>query len=162
MACYRDRLYSSHIHSFNDDISISDCTALKDRMLKLWSLARTNVPYPFTSILRHLNTALVPLLPVSLHQPGANSLYSESEDANPTQEPGCHTVRINVWRIKNSVHSSVHTSERHMTFRSNRTFRLCWGQLERLKPRKKMSKCGFRWKKKTPNFGILSSGAESH
>jgi hypothetical protein len=43
--------------------------------------------------------------------------------------------------------------KRHMRFRSKRTFRLCWEQLERLKPRKKISMTGLShwgatWKKK--------------
>jgi hypothetical protein len=58
--------------------------------------------------------------------------------------------------MKKSVHSCVHTSKRHVEFRSKRTFRLCWGQLERLKPRKKISKIGFSWMKETLDFSFLS------
>jgi hypothetical protein len=42
--------------------------------------------------------------------------------------------------------------KRHVAFRSKRTFRLCWGQLERLKPRKKISKIRFSWMKETLDF----------
>jgi hypothetical protein len=39
--------------------------------------------------------------------------------------------------------------ERHMGLRSKRTFGLCWGQLEKLKPRKKIYKTGLSWMKQT-------------
>jgi hypothetical protein len=35
-------------------------------------------------------------------------------------------IRIDIWQMKNSVHSWVHTLKRHMGFRSKRTFRRCW------------------------------------
>jgi hypothetical protein len=38
---------------------------------------------------------------------------------------------------------------------SMRTFRLCWGQLERLKPRKKIFKNGFSWMKETLDFSFF-------
>jgi hypothetical protein len=41
-----------------------------------------------------------------------------------------------------------------MGFRSKRTFRLCWGQLERLKPHKEISKIGFSWMKETLEFSF--------
>jgi hypothetical protein len=46
----------------------------------------------------------------------------------------------------------VHTLKRRIAFRSRRhqskrTFRLCCGQLERLKPRKEISKIAFSWMK---------------
>jgi hypothetical protein len=41
-----------------------------------------------------------------------------------------------------------------MEFRSKRTFRLCCGQLERLKPRKKISKIGLSWLKETLDFSF--------
>jgi hypothetical protein len=49
--------------------------------------------------------------------------------------------------------------ERHMGFRSKRdwskrTFRPCSGQLERLKPRKKISKIGFSWMKEALHFSF--------
>jgi hypothetical protein len=44
-----------------------------------------------------------------------------------------------------------------MGFRKKRTFRLCRGQLERLKPCKKISKIGFRWMKETLYFSFWQS-----
>jgi hypothetical protein len=41
-----------------------------------------------------------------------------------------------------------------MGFRSKRTFRLCWGQLERLKPCKNISKIGLSWMKETLDFSF--------
>jgi hypothetical protein len=46
---------------------------------------------------------------------------------------------------------------KHVGFRSKRTSRLCSGQLERVKPRKKISKIGFSWMKETLDFSFLSS-----
>jgi hypothetical protein len=44
--------------------------------------------------------------------------------------------------------------KRHMGFRSKRTCRLCRRQLERLKPRNKISKIGFSWIKETLDFSF--------
>jgi hypothetical protein len=46
--------------------------------------------------------------------------------------------------------------KKHMAYRSKRTLRLCCGQLERLKPCKKISRIGFSWMKTTTNFRFLS------
>jgi hypothetical protein len=67
---------------------------------------------------------------------------------------GLQLIGIEVWKIKNSVHSWVHTLK-DMGFRSKRTFRLCWG-LERLKPRKRISKIGLSWMKETLDWSFLS------
>jgi hypothetical protein len=40
---------------------------------------------------------------------------------------------------------------------SKRAFRLCWGQLERLKPRKKIFETGLSWIKENLDFSFLSS-----
>jgi hypothetical protein len=52
-----------------------------------------------------------------------------------------------------NMNSSVH-SWIHMGFRSKRAFRPCWGQLERLKPRKKTCKIGLSWLKGTLDFSF--------
>jgi hypothetical protein len=39
--------------------------------------------------------------------------------------------------------------KRHVGFTSKRSFRLCWGELERLKPHKKISETGLSWMKET-------------
>jgi hypothetical protein len=62
-------------------------------------------------------------------------------------------ILIEVW--KTSIYNCVRTLKRHVKFRSKRTFRLCWGQLERLKPRKKISKIGLNWLKETLDFSFL-------
>jgi hypothetical protein len=41
---------------------------------------------------------------------------------------------------------------------SERTSRLCWGQLERLKPRKEISRIGFSWMKETLYLGLKRHG----
>jgi hypothetical protein len=47
--------------------------------------------------------------------------------------------------------------KRLVGFKSKRTFRLSSGQLERLKPRKKISNIGLNWMKETLDFNFLSS-----
>jgi hypothetical protein len=41
-----------------------------------------------------------------------------------------------------------------MKFRNKRTFSLCWGQLERLKPRKNIYKTSLSWMKETLDFSL--------
>jgi hypothetical protein len=41
-----------------------------------------------------------------------------------------------------------------MGFMGKRTFRLCSGHLERLKPLEKISKIGFSWLKETRDFSF--------
>jgi hypothetical protein len=53
-------------------------------------------------------------------------------------------VTIEIRKMKNSPHQSVHTVKRHVGLRnkidySKRTSRLCWGHLERLNPHKEIS-----------------------
>jgi hypothetical protein len=60
--------------------------------------------------------------------------------------------------MKISVHSWVHTLKfRHMGLWSKRTFRLCWRQLERLKPRKNISNMGFSWMEEYLDFSSCYS-----
>jgi hypothetical protein len=45
-----------------------------------------------------------------------------------------------------------------MAFRSKRTFRLCRGHLETLKPRKKIFKIGFSWMRERPWLSASDRG----
>jgi hypothetical protein len=55
-------------------------------------------------------------------------------------------IRIEIWKMKNSVHRWVYILKIHVGFRSKRTFRLCWWQ--------KISKIGLSWMKETLNFSF--------
>jgi hypothetical protein len=44
----------------------------------------------------------------------------------------------------------------HTEIRSKRTFRLCGGQLEKLKPRKKICKIDLSWVNEALDFSFLS------
>jgi hypothetical protein len=59
-------------------------------------------------------------------------------------------------KLKSSVHSWVHVLRRCMGFRSKRTFRLCWGQLERLKPHKKILQDWLKLNEGDPGFQLLT------
>jgi hypothetical protein len=58
--------------------------------------------------------------------------------------------------MKDELFTIEYILKRLMRFRSKRTFRLCCGQLERLKPRKKIFKIGLSWVKEALDMSFLS------
>jgi hypothetical protein len=62
-------------------------------------------------------------------------------------QPSCHNMKYEKFCSQLSI-----CFKRHVGYRNTRIFRMCWGQLERLKP----CKIGLSWVKETLDFSSLS------